>query len=265
MNMMAPRITERRSPNHDARPDGMKIDMLVLHYTGMKTAEEALARLCDPEARVSAHYTIDLDGRVYRHVPEEQRAWHAGISYWAGERNINGCSVGIEIVNPGHEFGYVPFPKPQIAALIDLASDILARHRIPPARVVGHSDVAPARKEDPGELFPWPQLADFGLGLWPFAPKHPAVSSSREKMPLLPFAADASAKRGGDVMQIEDDVLQAFVRDLRAFGYGVPPDTDVPLEKVVAAFQRHWRPDRIDGRIDEECAYRLGALLDALS
>ncbi|HKD21389.1 MAG TPA: N-acetylmuramoyl-L-alanine amidase [Rhizomicrobium sp.] len=265
MARIVDRIVERRSPNHDARPDGMKIDMLVLHYTGMKTAEEALARLCDPEARVSAHYTIDTDGRVYRHVPEELRAWHAGISYWAGERNINGCSVGIEIVNPGHEFGYVPFAKPQIAALIDLGSEILARHRIPPARVVGHSDVAPARKEDPGELFPWAQLADFGLGLWPFAPKHPAVSSSRERNLPPQFAWSAKQAEAVEIAQLDADLEQSFIRDLRAFGYGVPPEADVPLEKVVAAFQRHWRPEKIDGRIDEECAYRLGALLDALS
>ena len=265
MTMMAPRIIECRSPNHDERPDGMNIDMLVLHYTGMKTAEEALARLCDPAARVSAHYTIDCDGRVYRHVPEERRAWHAGVSYWAGERNINGCSVGIEIVNPGHEFGYVPFPKPQIGALLDLASEILARHHIPPARVLGHSDVAPARKEDPGELFPWDELAEFGVGLWPFPRSH-AAPVSLQFASIAPSAACESRRTaGGNVAAIDDDLTQAFVRDLRAFGYGIAPDADASLEKVVTAFQRHWRPAKIDGRIDEECAYRLGALIDALS
>jgi N-acetylmuramoyl-L-alanine amidase len=238
MNMMAPRIVECRSPNYDERPEGSRIDMLVLHYTGMKSAEEALARLCDPEAKVSAHYTIDCDGRIYRHVPEEFRAWHAGVSYWAGERNINGCSIGIEIVNPGHEFGYVPFAKPQIAALLDLAGDITERHAIPPARVLGHSDVAPARKEDPGELFPWSQLADFGIGIWP-------------------FAANARGPANSDPAAVS--------RALRLYGYGVAPDVDVPLEKVVAAFQRHWRPSKVDGVVDEETAYRLGVLLDALS
>ncbi len=155
------------SPNHDERPVGGAVDILVLHYTGMKTADEALARLCDPAAKVSAHYTIGRDGRVFAHVPEERRAWHAGVSYWAGERNVNGRSIGIELVNPGHEFGYEPFPCAQIAALIDLAHGILKRHPIPPHRVLGHSDVAPARKTDPGEFFPWRHLAEFGIGLWP--------------------------------------------------------------------------------------------------
>ena len=154
------------SPNQDDR-GGAAIDMLVLHYTGMITAEAALSRLCDPAAKVSAHYTIDEDGTIYAHVPEARRAWHAGVSFWAGKRNVNARSIGIELVNPGHEFGYRAFPRSQIAALIDLCRDILARHPIPAARVLGHSDVAPARKEDPGELFPWAQLAEAGIGLWP--------------------------------------------------------------------------------------------------
>ena len=146
-------MIERPSPNHDARPAGGAIDMLVLHYTGKKTAEEALSRLCDPAAKVSAQYTIDRDGEVYTHVPEARRAWHAGVSFWAGERNVNARSIGIELVNPGHEFGYVKFSEPQMAALIDLANGVLKRHPIPAHRVLAHSDVAPARKEDPGELF----------------------------------------------------------------------------------------------------------------
>jgi N-acetylmuramoyl-L-alanine amidase len=230
---MALRIVECRSPNHDARPDGAAVDILVLHYTGMRTAEEALARLCDPEAKVSAHYTIARDGRVYRHVPEERRAWHAGVSWWAGERNVNARSIGIELVNPGHEFGYEPFPEAQIAALIDLAHGILARHPIPASRVLGHSDVAPARKLDPGELFPWPQLAEFGIGLWP---------------EFSPFgSADISAE-------------EAFAR----LGYGLAPQMDVPFEAVVDAFQRHWRPSKIDGAMDDETAYRLATLVAAL-
>src|SRR5579871_10256 len=161
------KIVECRSPNHDERPPGAAIDILVLHYTGMKTADEALARLCDPAARVSAHYTIGRDGRIYAHVPEERRAWHAGVSWWAGETNVNARSMGIELVNPGHEFGYIPFAEPQIEALIELAKGIVSRHPIPPRRVVGHSDVAPARKTDPGELFPWQRLAQAGIGVWP--------------------------------------------------------------------------------------------------
>jgi len=216
-------ILERPSPNHDARL--APIDMLVLHYTGMETGEAALARLCDPEAKVSSHYTIDEAGTIWRHVPEELRAWHAGVSYWAGETNINARSIGIELVNPGHEFGYRAFAESQMAALIELASDILARHNIPAHRVLGHSDVAPARKEDPGELFPWSRLAAHGIGLWP------EVHRESDAPPLLDF-----------------------VGALARFGYGLPPAVDTPIDAVISAFQRHFRPSRIDGLADSECA-----------
>jgi N-acetylmuramoyl-L-alanine amidase len=222
------RIVERLSPNFDARPQGAVIDILVLHYTGMKTAEEALARLCDPAAGVSAHYTIDRDGTVYAHVPETERAWHAGASYWAGERNVNARSIGIELVNPGHDFGYIPFTDDQLAALTELARGILARHPVPPRRVLGHSDVAPARKQDPGELFPWWRLAADGIGAWP---------TSR--------------------MQSSGD----FATDLARFGYGVPPVVDVPLDRVITAFQRHFRPACVNGIEDTECAELLATLL----
>ena len=152
---------DRPSPNWDSR-GGMPVDMLVLHYTGMPSGEAALARMCDPAAKVSAHYMIDENGTVHALVPEEMRAWHAGVSYWAGARDINARSIGIELVNPGHEFGYRAFPEGQIAALIELASGILTRHPIAAWRVLGHSDVAPMRKDDPGELFPWPELARQG-------------------------------------------------------------------------------------------------------
>ncbi len=237
---MTLKIVSCPSPNHDARPGGAPIDILVLHYTGMRTADEALARLCDPEAKVSAHYTIGRDGRVFAHVPEERRAWHAGVSWWAGEKNVNGRSIGIELVNPGHEFGYVPFAEAQIAALIDLAGAILKRHPIPPNRVLGHSDVAPARKEDPGELFPWAQLAEFGIGLWPQSSPPPRGEVQR-------------AQRGR--------VGEVTAQDLARFGYGLPPHTDVPLEAVVAAFQRHFRPGEINGSWDGECADTLAGLL----
>jgi N-acetylmuramoyl-L-alanine amidase len=223
------RVVECRSPNFDARDRA--VDMLVLHYTGMKTGAEALARLCDPAAKVSAHYTIDRDGRIYAHVPEEMRAWHAGISYWAGEKNVNGRSIGIEIVNPGHEFGYVPFADVQIAALIDLADGIVQRHKIPANRVLGHSDVAPARKQDPGELFPWKCLSEYELGVWPNG---------------KPAALD-----------------EPFEKALSRFGYGVAPDVDVPLKDVIAAFQRHFRPSCVDGIADAETKTLLGALLAA--
>lgn len=223
------RFVDCRSPNHDARPSGAAIDMLVLHYTGMKTADEALARLCDPQAKVSAHYTIGTDGRVYVHVPEERRAWHAGVSFWAGETNVNGRSIGIELVNPGHEFGYVPFAEAQIAALIDLARAILSRHAIPAPRVLGHSDVAPGRKMDPGELFPWQRLAQSGIGVWP--------KSNARTLGEKPEAA------------------------LARYGYGLPPYMDFSLEAVIAAFQRHFRPSNVNGRWDNECDRALAALL----
>lgn len=222
--MMAYRLVECPSPNHDAR-DGA-VDMLVLHYTGMKTADEALARLCDPAAKVSAHYTIGRDGRVFRHVAEDRRAWHAGVSYWGGVRNINARSIGIELVNPGHEFGYIPFTDEQIAALIDIAQEIMARHAIAPARVVAHSDVAPARKEDPGELFPWRALAEYRIGLWPGAGEGAAPESA-----------------------------------LARFGYGLPPDVECKSGDVVKAFQRRFRPEKIDGEWDRACGTRLASLL----
>ena len=233
------KIIQCASPNHDARPEGSAIDILVLHYTGMKTADEALARLTDAASKVSAHYTIERDGRVFAHVPEERRAWHAGVSFWAGDSNVNARSIGIEIVNPGHEFGYVPFTDEQIGALIDLARGILSRHPIPPERVIGHSDVAPARKTDPGELFPWQQLADYGIGVWP------PPSASRSAL-----GTSAANSRG-----------RLTANDLARFGYGVPPDVETPLPIVITAFQRHFRPTNVNGIWDDDCAQRLGALL----
>ncbi len=162
-------MIEKPSPNCGPRPDGAAIDMLILHYTGMESAEAALTRMCDADARVSAHYMIDEDGTVYRLVDEAMRAWHAGVSSWRGAGNINDRSIGIELVNPGHEFGYRRFPVSQMTALTGLCREILARHPIAPANVLGHSDVAPSRKQDPGELFDWQALAAAGIGLWPTA------------------------------------------------------------------------------------------------
>ena len=221
------RRVDRPSPNHDSRGrddrGGAPIDMLLLHYTGMISAEAALERLCDPAAKVSAHYAIDEDGTVYALVPEARRAWHAGVSYWAGATDINTRSIGIELVNPGHEFGYRAFPESQIAALMELSHAILARHPIPARRVLGHSDVAPARKDDPGELFPWARLAQAGIGLWP---------------------------------QAQDGDLRADA--LARFGY----DPNAPQDKLITAFQRHFRPHRLTGAWDQECAGLLASLLD---
>jgi N-acetylmuramoyl-L-alanine amidase len=158
-------LIHRDSPSPNWNERKLPVSLVVLHYTGMETAQAALARMCDPAAEVSAHYMIEEDGTVHRLVAEEHRAWHAGRSYWRGITDINSASIGIELVNPGHEHGYRPFPEAQMEALIPLLAGIMARHNIDPAGVLGHSDVAPARKEDPGELFEWEVLARYGLAL----------------------------------------------------------------------------------------------------
>lgn len=232
------KTVERPSPNHGERRPGKPIDILVLHYTGMKSAAAALARLCDPLAQVSAHYLIDEHGLVYRLVAEERRAWHAGVGQWAGETDINSRSISIELANPGHEHGYRDFPPAQIDALIDLARGILARHPIPAHRVLGHSDVAPARKTDPGERFPWAALAAQGIGLWP---------------------AGVDASVPVDIAKLQ--------RDLAALGYAVGETgvADTSTETVVAAFQRHFRPARVDGVPDAETASILQQLVRAVA
>jgi N-acetylmuramoyl-L-alanine amidase len=228
------------SPNFDART--RPPDIIVLHYTGMPTGEAALARLRDPAAKVSAHYLVEEDGRVFILVPEERRAWHAGKSFWKGETDINGLSIGIEIVNPGHEFGYRAFPRAQITAVVELIADIRGRWTIPDARILGHSDVAPERKEDPGELFPWKRLAQAGHGLWAEPPPAPGP-------PL------AEGDEGAGVF-----ALQA---GLTRLGYDSAPSGryDSATASIVRAFQRHWRPRRVDGTADGETRARLVALL----
>lgn len=217
------RIRDLPSPNHDDRPDGVPVDTLILHYTGMRSGAEAIARLRDPAARVSSHYVVEEDGAVFRLVPEERRAWHAGVSHWRGHTLLNGRSVGIEIVNPGHEWGYRPFPALQMAAVCELCLDLVARHPIPARNVVAHSDIAPDRKEDPGELFDWEGLARNGIGLWP--------------------ERDAPAE--GDPLTL-----------LGTIGYR----TDLPLPVLLRAFQRHWRPERVDGIADAGTLARLAAV-----
>jgi N-acetylmuramoyl-L-alanine amidase len=217
---------EEPSPNRDER--ALPVSMVVLHYTGMESAAEALARLCDPQAKVSAHYLIDEDGTVTALVPEDKRAWHAGRSYWRGITDVNSASVGIEIVNPGHEFGYRPFPDEQVASLIPLIADIKDRHGIGRGNIVGHSDIAPSRKEDPGELFPWDALAKRRLAL---------PSPTRDLVD--PYWTDAG-----------------FLLALERFGYDVTDE-----QKAILAFQRRFRPDLIDGIVDGECRAKLLALL----
>jgi N-acetylmuramoyl-L-alanine amidase len=220
-------IAEFASPNFDERPADTPIDMLVLHYTGIQNAADALARLTEPAAKVSAHYLIGEDGTVVRLVPEAMRAWHAGASFWRGGTDINSRSIGIELVNPGHEFGYRAFPGPQMAALLELASDIVARHPIPRRNVVGHSDVAPRRKMDPGELFDWRCLARVGIGLWP--------------------------EESGECI-MDDDAVRLM---LSTIGY----ETE-DLFATLKAFQRHFRPARVNGRLDWETARLAKALAD---
>jgi N-acetylmuramoyl-L-alanine amidase len=233
------------SPNHDGRGD-RRIDMLILHYTGMTDFAAARDRLTDPAAKVSAHYLIGEDGRCFAMVPEHRRAWHAGRAYWRGETDINACSIGIELHNPGHEFGYRPFADGQMACLKTLAADIVARHEISPARVLGHSDVAPERKQDPGELFDWAGLAAAGIGVWPVPPP------SAEPPPDL-----APGIQGGAVL----DLQLAF----DAIGYRIEGTGayDQATEAVVAAFQRHFRPARVDGLADAETQALLWQLLPA--
>jgi N-acetylmuramoyl-L-alanine amidase len=225
--LISMRLIPSPSPNFGERPAATPIDILLFHYTGMPTSAEALTRLRNPAAKVSCHYLVDENGDLYALVPEEKRAWHAGASYWAGESDINSRSIGIEIVNPGHEFGYRDFPDVQIAAVEELSLGILGRHPIPPGRVLGHSDVAPERKEDPGERFPWARLARAGIGVWYGAPK----------IALQPAL-------------VQGDDLAALLGYLAAIGYRNDPETDGVQAKIITAFQRHWLPAAI-GSLEE--------------
>jgi len=216
---MMPMI-EHPSPNFGHRAPGTVIDMLVIHYTGMQSTEISLANMCDPDVEVSAHYLIDEGGAVHRLVAEENRAWHAGVSSWHGETDTNSRSIGVELQNPGHDWGYVPFQKAQMDVLEELAAGILSRHAISPRMVLAHSDVAPGRKQDPGHLFDWRGLAQAGIGYWP------------EACPSAP----------------PDD--KAAIRDtLNRIGY----DPTASLKDVIEASQRHYRPARVDGVLDAEC------------
>ena len=227
-----PDIRNLPSPNHDDRK-GAKPSLIILHYTGMETAQQALERLTNQDSKVSAHYTIDEDGSVYIHVDEDRRAWHAGHSFWRGEGDINAHSIGIEIVNPGHEWGYRPFTGAQMKILIPLCKEIMQRYDMEPEDILAHSDVAPARKQDPGEYFPWHELATHGIGVWP----------------------DPS----------DEDVVKAAAinleRALHDYGY----DPRVKLRDKITAFQRHFVPESFaNGHAGEEDSLtkvRLYALL----
>jgi len=236
-------VRDRLSPNHDDR-NGTAVDMLVLHYTDTPDAATALDLLTDPATKVSAHYLVDTDGRIHALVAEDRRAWHAGVASWCGVTDINACSIGIELQNRGHSCcgpeGPEPYPDVQIAALIHLVRDIRRRHDIPDRRILGHSDVAPLRKQDPGAHFPWSRLADAGIGLWPTGP--------------WPGHYPSGAPTPTGTRQV-----QAI---LARIGYGVRIDGSAGEEThaVIAAFQRHFLPDRVSGTADADTVSRIGVV-----
>ncbi|MEP0706780.1 MAG: N-acetylmuramoyl-L-alanine amidase [Parvibaculum sp.] len=237
---------ERPSPNFNERPEGRGVDILLLHYTGMESAEAAASRLCDAAAKVSSHYLVDEAGAVTRMVPEHLRAWHAGAGNWAGETDVNGCSIGIEIANGGHDFGSPPYPDVQMRAVEALCLDILSRHAIPARRVLGHSDIAPGRKADPGEWFDWARLSRAGIGIW------------IEPEPVMEGPVLAEGDRGDTVAE-----LQYLLAD---YGYGIEVlgRYDETTKAVVAAFQRHFRPEKVDGVADVSTVATLRRLLDTV-
>lgn len=239
-------IELRPSPNFNDRPQPPVIDILVLHYTGMGSAEAALRQLCSPEAKVSSHYVVNEDGHVLRLVDEEKRAWHAGVSSWAGISDLNGRSIGIEIVNGGHDGGCPPYPDQQMQAVEKLCQDIISRHPIVPRSVVAHSDIAPGRKADPGEWFDWARLARAGVGVWV------------EPQPIV----------DGPVLQLGDrgDPVSELQYRLANYGYGIEVlgVYDERTRAVVEAFQRHFRPAKVDGVADLSTVATLRLLLDAV-
>jgi len=234
------------SPNRELRNDNIAPNILILHYTGMLSTEGAIRWLAAPESRVSCHYVIDEAGAVVQMVPEADRAWHAGVSYWGGVTDINSCSIGIEIQNPGHAAGYPDFPEDQMRGVEDLCIDIVGRHRIKAHCVLAHSDIAPRRKIDPGEKFDWASLARAGIGHW----VKPAPLAAGESLTL--------GNSGEAVSSLQDK--------LTAYGYevGAAGEFDTDTQFAVAAFQRHFRPALVDGRADRSTVLTLDALLAAL-
>lgn len=234
------------SPNQNERRGVAGPDILLLHYTGMRSGADALARLTDAASEVSAHYLVEEDGAIYQLVPEARRAWHAGRGSWQGHTDINSRSIGIEIVNPGHEHGYRAFPQPQIDAVIELCRDCGERRRIRPHLVLAHSDIAPDRKEDPGELFPWDQLFSAGIGAW---------------CAIEPKASELSLREGD-----RGEAVEAWQRRLAAYGYGLSVDGVFgPQTRLVTiAFQRHFRPVRLDGVVDAGAVETLDRLLQSV-
>jgi N-acetylmuramoyl-L-alanine amidase len=237
----------RPAPNFGPRRGGMRPTILLLHYTGVETAAKAVDWLTRTESGVSCHYAVDEEGRITQMVAEEMRAWHAGEGQWAGESDINSASIGIEIHNPGHELGYPDFPEAQLLAVEALCRDIIARNGIRPERVLAHSDVAPTRKKDPGEKFPWARLARAGIGHW------------TEPAPVV-------AAEPGLAIGVAGPLVAEVQTRLHRYGYGIEATgvVDGRTEFVVSAFQRHFRPARVDGRIDQSTITTLERLIAAL-
>lgn len=230
-------MKQQPSPNFNDRARELGIHYVVIHYTGMQSAQAALERMCDPQTKVSAHYMIDEDGRALQLVDEGKRAWHAGVSYWKGESDLNSLSIGIELVNPGHEFGYHPFPKAQIDSLKILLHDLYKRHQFTPASLLAHSDIAPARRLDPGELFPWQELAAEGFGVWP----------------EVGAALHSTMLANNDINDL-----------LRRIGYDCPADDTAKAQTAQTAFLRRYHPTQLDiGFTPETCA-RLTRLVTLL-
>ena len=239
-----------QAANREPRRKGLKPDLLLLHYTGMGSAAAAIDWLTRAESRVSCHYAVDEHGVITQMVAEEERAWHAGLSHWAGEDDINSCSIGIEIHNPGHQIDYWDFSPRQMDAVEELCADIVRRRRITPGRVLGHSDVAPRRKDDPGEKFDWRRLALAGVGLW----VEPA-----------PIGSDTGLDAGSHG-EAEHTAIAGLQRRLQGIGYGVAANGvyDEDMRRVVLAFQRHWRQALVDGRADASTIETLARLEKAL-
>ena len=229
------KISNFYSPNFSGEKRlNNSIKMIIIHYTGMQSERESLDRLTDPKSKVSSHYAINQKGKIFRLVNDNQIAWHAGKSCWAQYKNLNKNSIGIELVNKGHQFGYTNFKKRQLSSLIKICKSLIKKYKIKKRNIVGHSDIAPLRKIDPGEKFPWKQLANNKIGIW-----HNCKSSLLRQY------------RNIKILEKKDKIK--FIKNLNNIGYCFSTKKKSFLVKIMKAFQRHYRPELINGRADKEC------------